>query len=282
VNHFKPRPGQTPVSVTPETAPWTYLSFAVHRLEAGEMFSGESGSLELALVLIAGTATVQVGSHEFQLSRRGVFLEMPHVLYLPPGSRLTVHAESTLEFSLGGAPAEGRYPLRLLHPREMRSELRGGANATRRVNHILGADLPAERLLLYEVYTPSGFWSGWPPHRHDGHHGSLYIEETYYYKIQPSSGWAIHRNYSPEDDLDELLLARNGDLILAPKGYHPVAAPPGSNVYYLNYMAGEALNEARATPPVDDPDWAWMRQNWAGEPFDLETVHAPARGEESS
>jgi 5-deoxy-glucuronate isomerase len=99
--------------------------------------------------------------------------------------------------------------------------------------------------------------------------GSLYIEETYYYKLSPKTGWAIHRNYSPEDGLDELLLAKDGDLILAPRGYHPVVAPPGSNVYYLNYMAGEALHEQRATPPVDDPDWAWMRQDWAGKPLKL-------------
>jgi 5-deoxy-glucuronate isomerase len=267
MNHFKPLEGSTLVSITPESAGWTYLSFAVHRLKTGETFSAESDDLELALVPLSGKAKIEVGDHEFQVSRRGVFLEMPQVLYLPPGSRFTVHAESDFGFSLGGAPAEGRYPVRLFEPREMRSELRGGVNATRRVNHILGADLPAERLLLYEVYTPSGGWSGWPPHRHDGRVNSLYIEETYYYKIQPSSGWAIHRNYSPEDALDELLLARDGDLILAPRGYHPVAAPPGSNVYYLNYMAGEALNEARATPPVDDPDWAWMRQNWSGNPF---------------
>jgi 5-deoxy-glucuronate isomerase len=269
VNHFKPVRGRTPVSVTPESAGWTYLSFAVQRLEVGESFTAETGGLEVAIVPILGTGTVTVGTQEFRFSRSGVFLELPQVLYLPPGSRYVVHAETALEFSVGGAPAEGRYPLRLFQPGEMRSELRGGANATRQVNHILGAAMPAERLLLYEVYTPSGFWSGWPPHRHDGRMNSLYIEETYYYKLFPSSGWAVHRNYSPEHGLDELLLARDGDLILAPHGYHPVAAPPGSNVYYLNYMAGEALNEARSTPPVDDPDWAWMREDWAGQPFQI-------------
>ncbi len=275
MNHFKPVAGGTSVSVTPNTAGWKYLSFAVHRLKTGDRFAGESAGLELAMVPLGGKAVITVGDTEFQLSRRGVFLEMPAVLYLPPGSGFTVRAETDFEFSLGGAPAEGKYPLRLFQPAEMRSELRGGANATRRVNHILGANLPAERLLLYEVYTPSGFWSGWPPHRHDGRMNSLYIEESYYYRLEPAdTGWAVHRNYSPEDGLDELLLARDGDLILAPKGYHPVAAPPGSNVYYLNYMAGEALHEARGTPPVDDPSWGWMRQDWAGKPFDLHSLTA--------
>ncbi len=267
MNHRKPVNGR--VAVTPQTVPWTWLSFAVERLEAGETFAAETGNLEVALVPLEGAATVTVGAEEFALSRDSVFTELPHVLYLPPGTPYTVHATSSFAFSVGGAPAEGALPVRLFEPAEMRVELRGGANATRQVTHILGPDLPAERLLLYEVYTPSGHWSGWPPHRHDGQHGSLQIEETYYYRVQPATGWAVHRNYSPEDGLDELLLARDGDLILAPRGYHPVGAPPGSNVYYLNYMAGEAVGAARATPPVDDADWAWMRGDWTGKPLSI-------------
>ena len=265
MNHFPSVNGR--VAITPESAGWQYLSFAVLTLEPGEVYAGDSGDLELAIVPLSGAGLIEVGTQSFTLSRSSVWLELPQVLYLPPRTAFTVTTTSSLEFSVGGAPAEGRYPVRLVEPSEMRSELRGGANATRQVNHILGAELPAERLLLYEVYTPSGHWSGWPPHRHDGELGSLYIEETYFYKIQPDTGWAVHRNYSPQHDLDELLLARDGDLILAPHGYHPVSAPPGSNVYYLNYMAGEALGAARATPPVDDADWAWMRGDWAGKPF---------------
>ena len=265
MNHLPSVGGR--VAVTPQSAGWQYLSFAVQTLETNGVYAGDSGGLELAIVPLSGAGVIKVGGQTFSLSRASVWLELPQVLYLPPHTAFTITAVSSFEFSVGGAPAEGRYPVRLLEPSEMRSELRGGANATRQVNHILGAELPAERLLLYEVYTPSGNWSGWPPHRHDGELGSLYIEETYFYKIHPNTGWAVHRNYSSQHGLDELLLARDGDLILAPHGYHPVSAPPGSNVYYLNYMAGEALGAARAAPPVDDADWAWMRGDWAGEPF---------------
>ena len=267
MNHFPFQNGR--VAVTPQSAGWQYLSFAVQTLEAGEVYAAESGGLELAIVPLSGQCVIEASNQSFSLSRESVWLELPQVLYLPPRTAFSVTTISKLEFSVGGAPAEGIYPVRLFEPSEMRSELRGGANATRQVNHILGANLPAERLLLYEVYTPSGNWSGWPPHRHDGELGSLYIEETYFYKITPSTGWAVHRNYSPQHGLDELLLARDGDLILAPHGYHPVSAPPGSNVYYLNYMAGEATHAARATPPVDDADWAWMRDDWAGKPFPI-------------
>lgn len=268
-HHFRPVAGPTPLEVTPATAGWRYLSFGVWALEKGEARTGQTGGLEVALVPLSGELEVQVGTALFHLKRRNVFSELPPVLYLPPACTYQVTALQATEMAWGGAPAEGRYPLRLFQPPEMQVEMRGGGHALRQVSHILGPHLPAERLILYEVYTPSGSWSGWPPHRHDGQMGSLYLEETYYYKVNPRTGWAIHRNYSPEEGLDELLLARDGELILAPKGYHPVVAPPGSNVYYLNYMAGEALCEQRATPPVDEPEWAWMRQDWSGQPMAL-------------
>ena len=182
MNHFPSVNGR--VATTPLLAGWQYLHFAVETLEPGRVYAGDSGDLELAIVPLSGAGVVEVGDQTFSLSRASVWLELPQVLYLPPHTAFTVTTTSRLEFSVGGAPAEGRYPVRLLEPREMRSELRGGDTATRQVNHILGAELPAERLLLYEVYTPSGHWSGWPPHRHDGELGSLYIEETYFYKIQ--------------------------------------------------------------------------------------------------
>ncbi|RDI95320.1 5-deoxy-glucuronate isomerase [Meiothermus sp. QL-1] len=268
MNLFKPQPGRVRVAMEPQGG-WRYLRFRVLALEPGEVEQGQTEGEEMALVPLAGRVEVEAEGQVFELCRSDVFRELPQVLYLPPGTAYRLQAQSHAELALGGAPAEGLFPLRLFQPQEMRVEMRGGGNALRQVNHILGPELPAERLILYEVYTPSGFWSGWPPHRHDGRLGSLYLEETYYYRIQPAHGFAIHRNYSPEDGLDELLLVQDGDLVLVPKGYHPVAAPPGSNVYYLNYMAGEARLEARATPPVDDPRWAWMRQDWAGRPIKL-------------
>ncbi|HKI58213.1 MAG TPA: 5-deoxy-glucuronate isomerase [Trueperaceae bacterium] len=258
------------LDVSPESAGWTYVSFRAVRLAGGETYRGETGGREVAMVPIQGAATVRAGSESFRLTRESVFTELPFVLYLPPGTRFGVEAEEPgFEFTVGGAPAEGRYPLRLFRPDEMRVEMRGGANAYRQVSHVLGPHLPAERLYLFEVYTPSGSWSGWPPHRHDGEEGSAYVEETYYYKVEPANGWGIHRNYTKGGDVDELIVVRDGDLVMVPRGFHPVVAPPGSNLYYLNYMAGELQDEARATPPVDDADWAWMREDWEGRPVKL-------------
>jgi 5-deoxy-glucuronate isomerase len=158
----------------------------------------------------------------------------------------------------------------------MRAEMRGGGPALRQVNHVLAAPLPAERLILFEVYVPGGAWSGWPPHCHDGFGGSPYLEEVYYYRFAPRYGFGIHRNYRRDSAFDEIWAVRHGDTVLVTQGFHPTAAAPGSNMYFLNYLAGDLLDEARGAPPLDDADFAWMRQDWEGQrlPLPLAELHA--------
>jgi len=269
-HHIKPTPhSPIAIAVTPESVAWTYLSFRVVLLKSGETYSETTDGREVALVPLSGSGRVTVGGQTFELAREGVFSEMPQVLYVPPGHEIQVETGNELEFATGGAPAEGRYPLRLFHPREMKQEVRGGGAATRQVNHILNYPLPAERLILFEVYVPGGMWSGYPPHCHDGYMGSPYLEEVYYYRIAPEAGFAIHRNYRRDTDFDELFTVKNGDLVLVTRGFHPVAAPPGSNVYFLNYLAGELLDDARGTLPLDDPDWGWIKEDWGGKAMGL-------------
>lgn len=269
-HHFRPnRQAQLHFQVTPETAGWRYLSFQVIALHEGESYTYATEGNEVALTTLMGSARVEVSGENFSVSRRNVFEEMATVLYVPPHKTITIHATSEFECALGGAPAEGKYPTRLFPSAEMRQELRGGGAAQRQVNHLLAYPMPAERLILYDAYVPGGMWAGIPPHCHDGYAGSPYLEETYYYRITPVNGFAIHRNYCCDSDFDELFTVRDGDLVLVTQGFHPVATAPGSNVYFLNYLAGELYDKARGTPPYDDPAYAWLKSNWEGNALTL-------------
>ncbi|HUF39621.1 MAG TPA: 5-deoxy-glucuronate isomerase [Anaerolineales bacterium] len=260
------------LGITPETAGWQYLSFRVFDLPAEAVLTYETAGEEIALVPLAGSGIVRVGESVFELARTSVFAQMPQVLYAPPGIDLQIDTAGGFEFAIGGAPAEGRYPLRLFEPSEMKQEIRGGGAARRQVNHILNHPLPAERLILFEVYVPGGMWSGYPPHCHDGYMGSPVLEEIYYYRIEPGSGFAIHRNYRKDGDFDELFTVRDRDAVLVTQGFHPVAAAPGSNVYFLNYLAGEPEDDERGTPPYDDPDWSWIKEDWEARALGLPAV----------
>lgn len=252
------------VQVTPESAGWKFLSFKIIALKTGESFRVETGESEMALTPLRGNARVSAANQTFELARRDVFAEPAPVLYVPPRQTCTVAANSDFEFALGGAPAAGKYPVRLFAPREMKRELRGGGAAYRQVNHVLQHPLPAERLILYEVYVPAGAWSGWPPHCHDGNYGSPYLEETYYYRFDRAAGFGIHRNYRRDTAFDEIFAVRDGEVVLVTQGFHPSGASPAANMYFLNYLAGDLLDAARGTPPVEDPDHVWIKANWSG------------------
>lgn len=258
--------------VTPEIAGWDVLDFSVVVLESGQTWVANTGDREVAIVPLAGAFSVIVGAETFTLSRSNVFTEMAPVLYLPPGTAIEIVASIRAEFAVGGAPAEGKYPVRLIDPHEMKAEVRGGGGALRQVNHILAHPLPAERLILYEVYVPRGGWSGWPPHCHDGYEDSPYLEETYYFRFDPPDGWGIHRNYRVDSDFDEVFSVQDRDVVMVTKGYHSSGAAPGSHMYFLNYLAGTPQNDERAIPPFFQPEYRWIDGNWDKDAMTLPTV----------
>lgn len=254
--------GETLV-VTPETTGFEYLAMRVRKLASGEKFSSATESAELGIVILGGRCSVQssAGSWSDLGVRAHVFEGMPTAIYLPIQTEFTLRAETDCEVALCFSRAEEKFPARLIKPEEVEVEIRGGANATRQINHILKPEFAAQRLLLVEVYTPSGNWSSYPPHKHDVHRPpeEVDLEELYYYKVDAPEGYAIQRVYTADGRIDQTLTVRDGELVLIPEGYHPVVAAHGYNVYYLNALAGSARSMAAS----DDPAYAWVRQKWS-------------------
>jgi 5-deoxy-glucuronate isomerase len=264
-----PDPGsQAYLRVTPASAGWEHLSFSAHRLEQRQRFEWDTGEHELALVVLGGQCAVSSNRGEWpEIGRRpNVFGGLPYTLYLPRRTRFRVEAASpTLDFALGWCRVESDHPPRLVRPREVEIEIRGGGNATRQINKMIPPGFDCARLVVVEVYTPSGNWSSYPPHKHDQHrvdeNGGLLeadLEEIYFYKIDRPEGYAYQRVYTDDRSLDELILVRDSHLVLSPRGYHPVVAAHGYNCYYLNVLAGSAQSLAAS----DDPAFAWVKDTW--------------------
>ena len=248
--------------VTPASAGWQHLAFQLHEYPEGGRFERQSGSDEVALVLLRGDAELEAGGQRWSVrGRRGVFEGLPYALYVPPGQTYALRASGPVEFALGMAKAEGRLPPRLITPEDVKVEIRGGHNATRQISHVIDPG-EAEKLLCVEVYTPSGNWSSYPPHKHDVYEAGVEAEldEVYHYRLDPPDGWALQRLYTDDRSLDEVVLARDGDTVLVRQGYHPVVTAPGYDAYYLNLLAGDDPTwDAR-----DEPDLAWVRGQWEG------------------
>ena len=245
--------------VTPESAGWQHLSFGVR----SGSFSAETGDDEIAIVpLSGGGCRVSAEGETWKLAgRANVFAGMPWTLYLPRDTAYRVEGDA--EVAICGARCERRLEPVLVRPEDVEVEVRGAGNATRQINHLVKPEFPAERLLVVEVFTPSGNWSSYPPHKHDEDNppGEVVLEETYYYR---TDGFAVQRLYSPRHGLDLTATVRDGDLVLVPYGYHTTAAAHGYDLYYLNALAGDRRSMASA----DDPDLAWIRAGWAGQATD--------------
>jgi 5-deoxy-glucuronate isomerase len=260
----RPAPGPgTLVVATPADVGWRYLSFRVVALAPGETLQADTGETEIAVVPLGGSGTFTFAGQTHPVARGDVFSAKPHVLYLPPRSTYTIAAVESFEVAIGAAPAEGRYPARLYTPGELPSFARGGANVSRGVTATLDPTFESERLIAYEILTPSGNWSSFPPHRHDGRLGTTYHEETYYYRLFPQDGFALQRIYTRDTDLDISIAAADGDLVLVHEGYHTVATAPGTNAYYLNFLAGDT----KPVTQLNDPAYAWIVDDWAGRPI---------------
>jgi 5-deoxy-glucuronate isomerase len=273
---FHPGQGRELIRVTPAEAGWEHLSFRVFLLQPGERVALETDGRETAVVALAGDGAAAVDGHDFALARRGVFEQPGDLLYVPPGAAAELQAASAWTVAVGSAPARCEYPVRRIRAEEVRVEVRGGGTAQRQVNHLLAPPLPAERLIVFEVFVPAGAWAGWPPHRHDGVAGSPRLDETYLFRFDRPDGFGFHRNYDGDGGFDETFAVRDMDTVAVPRGFHVTTAAPGHNMWILNFLAGEPVGEQRARSPYFDPATTWITDDWSKAPLELPIVGAAA------
>lgn len=256
------------IHVTPQKAAWEHLYFAARKISKGQSWKSSSNENEMVVVLLGGVAEFQSTRESWiEIGRRpNVFSGMPYAVYIPRQTDFEIIAKSNeVDLGYGWTHSNQDHPMQLITPDMIEIEIRGGNNVTRQINKIVPPGFDCHKLVAVEVYSPSGNWSSFPPHKHDHHqvdeNGNMIeadLEEIYFYKIDTPKGFAYQRIYTQDGNIDELLLVRNNELVLSPEGYHPVVSAPGNNTYYLNFLAGSA----QALTASDDPDYAWIKETY--------------------
>ena len=277
------------LTLTPERAGWQYTGLRVIRLEAGELRRIETGDVEVFVLPLSGSLTVEIATsaspasveEQFALKgRESVFTRVTDFAYAGRDSVITMVSAHGAEVALPSSRCAARRGPKYGPADAVSVEIRGSGPATRQV---IGFGVPgvwdhAEKLIACELLTPGGNWSSYPPHKHDVSQPCRVVnEEIYFYRVAgedqltPSrAGFGMHRTYTgAEHDaaglepLDELVEVRDMDVVLVPYGYHgPCIAAPGYPMYYLNVMAGPA--DERAMAFCDDPEHGWVRDSWTG------------------
>ena len=263
-----------------EDAGWEFLNFNARILKKGQVWKGFTGENEYGIILLSGDYSVKTdqGNWKTKNGRKHVFDGIAHTLYLSRNTEFELIAESeVLDIALGWCETTEDHPAQFKEPTKSVIEIRGGDNATRQINSLIEPGFDCQRLVSVEVYTPSGNWSSFPAHKHDerilDNDGNLIearLEETYYYKTDKPQGYAIQQIYTSDRSLDEIAVARNNDVVMVPKGYHPVVAGHGYNIYYLNFLTGSDQSLAN----TNDPDHEWIYDSWSGKDSRIPMVSA--------
>ncbi len=263
------------LSITPEDAEWEYISFEARTLAAGQSWSFATGENELVVVNLTGTYDVTSSRGEWRDvgGRENVFTGAADAVYLPRHTDFTVTATIGGDFAVAWVPTDEDHDPWHIRAEDLAVNVRGGDNVSRQINDLLPPGSPVHRLVLVEVYTPSGNWSSYPPHKHDVHiegdDGDLIeadLEEVYFYRIDKPDGYACQRVYTDEHSplhqagqpIDALVRAEHNSAVLVPEGYHPVVSAPGYMTYYLNVLAGSAQSLANQ----DDPRYSWVKDEY--------------------
>ena len=245
----------------PPTNPCHLLDFALLKLNTGEKYTGDSGERELLAVLLGGKATFEVGGKHFEKvgGRPNVFNGKPYSVYIPAKTKFNITAESNVEIAMPSAPSDLAVEPYLVEPGKIINGIWGAANFKRYYHQILTLasqpELPAQRLIVGETFTPSGNWSTYPPHKHqvDDLPREAFHEEMYFFKVNPADGFGLCHYYNDEGE-EENFTVRNNSIHMMPRGYHTVVSAPGYTTYYLWFLAGTQRIQAT----VDDGQLGWV------------------------
>lgn len=226
--------------------PCKILDFSLSVLAKGESYNGQTGDREVLAVILEGLVTIKANNEVFENigERTSVFGGKPYSVYLPAGCEYTITAITAAKIALPSAPSDLEIDPYLIVPDRVADGVWGRDNFTRNFHQILTKaaqpDLPARRLIVGETFTPSGNWSTYPAHKHEGdsESGEAYHEEMYYFKVDPTDGFGITRYYHTDEDAINYTV-KNSTILMIPDGYHTYVGAPGFQSYYLWVLAGE-------------------------------------------
>lgn len=263
------RAGYTRIA-DPKSSSLKWITFGRLVLNADQRkHQASTGPDELVLDIFHGKCSISVrgpaGNATWTAGGRAdSFAAPPSMAYIPSGHDYTIECasgEAVLGLFSAPAPQDGYKPVLVSAEQTIVKDI-GRDNWSRKVMTSIGDNVAARRLILGETLNPPGNWSSAPPHKHDMNRPPQegVMEEVYYFQAKPRQGFGFMRVYSAPDDprepFDDAYVVEDGDTVLIPRGYHPVAAAPGYQLHYTWALAGE---ERRYGAWSDDPKHAWVK-----------------------
>lgn len=218
-----------------------HLNFSVRSIFAGEVIAGDSTDDEVSITVLRGICEITVEGQTIKAGKReGIFEGVsPHVTYIPARHAFRVLAKTQLTVTIARTPESGAL-MQAMHVEagSVSGFIRGNGNTRRAIFELTPKEFPT-KLMVFEVFTPGGNWSSFPPHKHDvaSDEESL-LQEVYLFSFDPPEGFALIWLSDDDLSLDSAFAVRNGDLVAIPHGYHTMCVSPGFECSTHCIMAG--------------------------------------------
>jgi 5-deoxy-glucuronate isomerase len=252
-----------PVITDSNAGDMQFCRFGLVTLAAGESWSGQFEDMETVLVVLTGTVEVEAGGEHWSGlgARSSVFDGKATAVYAGPVTALRVAAlAGPAEIGVCGVRSDARHAPFVVTPEDVVVHHRGRDSWRRDVHDIVGdnGEGRVERIVVGETFGHAGGWSSYPPHKHDETSAEqTQLEEIYHYRFNPASGFGVQLLYATDGDVDEAHIVRSGDSFAISRGYHPVVAAGGYEIYYLWFLGGPHGRQLR---PFDDPAHRWLHR----------------------
>lgn len=218
-------------------------------LAAGDSYLLRSGELEMHPVLINGRANLSEHPTLHQS------MEKFDSFYIPANSEIKISAVENCIFYIAsaqyeriGQPSFRKFDITL--PIGDIHQIHGKGVGQREVMFTLAPQTPASRLICGLTWGGQGAWTSWPPHQHEND-----LEEAYCYFDMDSPKFGFHISYLKSGEVEDIVThtVQSGSMILAPCGYHPTVASPGTRNAYFWVLASLTPASRRYDLAVLDP-----------------------------
>ncbi len=236
--------------ITPETSDLEFLNCGIIRFSEGEIFKDNTKKNETVFVITEGNCNFFLENKLFgKMKRTNVFDEPPVAVYLPPFLEYRIEFIGKTEICVLSCLATGKGTPLFIDKKDVKFRRVGEEVYFRNITDILTEESSSERLLLGETINDPGNWSSYPPHKHDKDNPPVEtkLEELYFFKIKPKSGFGVMRIFDETED--NIFVVKNDEVITIPKGYHPVAVAPKFQIYYLWVLCGNTKKLISFTHP---------------------------------
>lgn len=220
-------------------------------LSPGRRYTLETGGQEMCVHLIQGRARLCSPLLGEQA------MDKLDSFYLPGNCQAEITGETACVFYLGCAPCEGygrprfrkfdpSLPLGDVH------QIHGSGVGRREVMFTLTPEDPASRLICGYTWGGQGAWTSWPPHQHEKD-----LEEVYCYFDMDPPRLGFHVSYLHSGASGQAVAhpVQTGTMVLAPRGYHPTVATPGTQNTYLWVLTAFSHGSRRYDLAVTDPEY---------------------------